>query len=278
MISVAMTTYNGEKYIYEQITSILNQSFPVDEIVICDDGSCDHTTDIIRKFNDRRIHLICNVNNIGYLNNFYKAIGLTKGDYVFLCDQDDIWEIDKVRKILFVMKSTNCTAACSDFCLIDKYGVKILDAKTKYSMNPFLEKNHLQLENMSFNTFIFGNVCPGCTYCITSLVREKYLKIQNETVIHDLQIMMISALLGKVVFINDPLVLYRIHDDNAVGFSSIKRQISLHKKIKKVPAMVQLIKDIDEEIHIPNKMLYLFLYYARIPYIVSVFRKAILGK
>ena len=86
MISVAMTSYNGEKYIEEQIESILNQTVKIDEIIIVDDGSIDGTIDLIKKYD---VTLVQNEKNIGYKENFKKAMSLCHGDIIFLCDQDD---------------------------------------------------------------------------------------------------------------------------------------------------------------------------------------------
>ena len=99
MISIAMTTYNGAKYIEEQLLSILNQTMFVDDLVICDDNSTDATSDIINDIIDRytlsdRVRFFRNNSNLGYVENFRKAIGLTTGDYIFLADQDDIWDKD----------------------------------------------------------------------------------------------------------------------------------------------------------------------------------------
>ena len=87
MISVAMTTFNGEKYIEKQIESILNQSLSVDEIIICDDGSTDNTIELMKKYN---VQIIQNKKNLGYKLNFKKAMEKCKGDYIFLCDQDAV--------------------------------------------------------------------------------------------------------------------------------------------------------------------------------------------
>lgn len=87
MISIAMTTYNGEKYIERQLESIFSQTLPVDEIIICDDNSKDRTIEIIGRFIEKnqtdKIRLVHNQENLGYIRNFYKAISLTKGDYIF---------------------------------------------------------------------------------------------------------------------------------------------------------------------------------------------------
>lgn len=100
-LSVAMCTYNGDKFIASQLSSILDQTIPIDDIVICDDGSNDKTLEIISRIqqeNPNKINLFRNPVNLGSTKNFEKAIDLCSGDYIFLADQDDIWKKDKVQK------------------------------------------------------------------------------------------------------------------------------------------------------------------------------------
>ena len=102
MISVAMCTYNGEKYIQEQLESIIYQSVPPDEIVICDDCSNDATLEIVKDIlnsYDGIVQLVSNKHNLGYRKNFEKAISLCHGDIIFLSDQDDVWSSNKIEII-----------------------------------------------------------------------------------------------------------------------------------------------------------------------------------
>lgn len=107
-ISVAMCTYNGAKFIEKQVLSIIEQTVPVDEIVICDDGSLDGTIDIVMEIQSEveiPIRLYINEPNIGVCANFDKAIKLCKGDIIFLSDQDDVWMPDKVETIVSWFKA-----------------------------------------------------------------------------------------------------------------------------------------------------------------------------
>ena len=116
-ISVAMATYNGAQYIEEQLESIRIQTMPVDEVRICDDGSSDDTVEVICHY--IREHGLesswsveVNRENLGYASNFMKAVGLTNGDYVFFCDQDDIWIADRAERMIGLMNAIRaCTAA-----------------------------------------------------------------------------------------------------------------------------------------------------------------------
>ena len=111
MISVAMTTYNGEKYLKEQIDSILSQSEKDIELIICDDCSTDNTNKILSDYTekDKRVHVYKNELNLGYVKNFEKAISLCSGDYIALSDQDDIWLPEHLSVLLKHLKNTNCS-------------------------------------------------------------------------------------------------------------------------------------------------------------------------
>ena len=109
-VSVAMATYNGEKYLKEQIESILCNLNENDELVISDDGSTDNTKIIIENFqkNDKRIKLFDGPKN-GVKQNFNNAIEKCQGEYIFLADQDDVWLEGKVEKVLNVFEKEKCT-------------------------------------------------------------------------------------------------------------------------------------------------------------------------
>ena len=108
MISVCMATYNGGKFIREQLESILSQLPSVDaEIVIADDGSTDNTLSVIASLNDLRIRVLPAEKHLGVIYNFERALQSAKGDIVFLADQDDIWIPGKVKKILEALKTSD---------------------------------------------------------------------------------------------------------------------------------------------------------------------------
>src|SRR5690606_33702270 len=98
--SVPMATYNGERFIYEQLRSIANQSLPPDELVVSDDNSTDGTLDVLNQFSrevDFPVRIMKNNSNIGYGDNFLKAISHCRNDWIAICDQDDVWCENKLR-------------------------------------------------------------------------------------------------------------------------------------------------------------------------------------
>ena len=141
-LSVALCTYNGSKFIEQQINSILNQTIKVDEIIVCDDTSSDATVSILKKLQVTHpcIVIIENEINLRSTKNFEKAIQLCSGDYIFLADQDDLWNTEKVAKTLAIFKE-NPTAegVFTNADLIDDNGTK-LSHKTIWDSVFFFEK------------------------------------------------------------------------------------------------------------------------------------------
>lgn len=275
MISVAMTTYNGEKYIRQQIESILSQSIAIDELIICDDISTDRTAEIIHSIGDERIRFIVNEKNLGFIGNFHKAICQTNGDYIFLADQDDIWEPNKVERILANMKATKATAMCTNYKLIDENGDTLGDKKN-YNIPSFVLTASEHIHKITFPMLAFDNLVQGCTYCFTRDIKELFLKVNNKSVAHDYQIMLIAANLGGAYFLNEELVQYRLHSSNTIGFSKGNSKIELKdKKARKKPLMVQLMDDIDVVTPINNKWFYNFIYYCRIPILFAFIKSHI---
>ena len=106
LVSIALCTFNGVEFLKKQLDTIINQDYKNLEIIICDDLSKDGTKNILDKYSleDNRIKLFYNNENLGYIKNFEKAIKNCSGEYIFLSDQDDIWELDKVSKMLNTFK------------------------------------------------------------------------------------------------------------------------------------------------------------------------------
>lgn len=281
MISIAMTTYNGAQFVQAQLRSILEQTRQPDEIIICDDGSRDDTVNIIRHVMETsgtdRIRLVENEENLGYIRNFYKAISLTKGDYIFLADQDDIWHREKLEKSLAIMERTGAAAICTRSRLIDQDGQE-MDGNA-YIVSVLLARLKEELGPVRFFDLVIENVAQGCTYCFTKEVRAKYLALNSRQLIHDHQIMFIASLVGKVYACAEPMIDYRIHGSNSAGLQENDKNIKvIWKKPKLKPSRVMFLEELNRVVKVPHVHFYKLLYYLRLPYFLSVWKRRNLSR
>lgn len=221
MISVAIATYNGQEFIKEQLLSILNQTMPVDEIVICDDQSSDDTVKIIQELLCDKIYLYQNEKNLGYKLNFKKALSYCKGDYIFLCDQDDIWLENKVEVMMQIMNvNKNIKVLASTYDLIDENNNPIhIDINPKFS-NKNMYKCKVKpnaLVKVPFERLIVENSFQGCALCLRKQVNEKFQRCFSVDFHHDWLINILASEQNGMYFLNIPLFHYRIHSKNTIG-------------------------------------------------------------
>ena len=226
-ISVAMATYNGEKYIKEQVDSILNQTRDIDELVISDDGSTDSTLEIVKKYNDNRIKII-NGPKKGIKQNFSNAIKNTTGDIIFLSDQDDVWKTNKVDIVVNTFINTDCTLVVHNADIVDE-NLKTMNLDTF----TWRKSGSGIIKNIIKNTYI------GCCMAFKSELKKYILPIPDDIEMHDQWIGIINEKkCGKSVFIVNKLIKYRRHENNG---SSMKHY-PLNKMIKN---RIRFIKEIN---------------------------------
>lgn len=227
-ISVAMATYNGEKYIREQLESILKQLNEEDEIIISDDGSTDNTINIIKSFEDKRIKIFDGPRN-GVKQNFANAIYNCTGKYIFLSDQDDIWCDNKVNIVLKNFEKEKCMCIVHDCIVFDSSNDDVIyDSFYKYR-----NSGSGIIKNIWKNTYI------GCCMTIDARIKNTILPIPNDIEMHDQWIGLLCEKEGKSLFINDKLINYRRHNDNVTNM----KHYSVWRMIKnRVRIMIKLIR------------------------------------
>ncbi len=224
MISVALCTYNGEKFIEEQLLSILNQTLPVDEIVVCDDGSTDKTKEILETYqkNDNRIKIHINNSNLGIIKNFEKAISLAKGDIIFLSDQDDVWLRTKVELMneIFITKPQSYVLF-SNAELIDENNATFT-SKTLFDIVNFSDKTKKYFsDGLDFELLNIENRITGATMAFRKSYISEILPFKNfEKILHD-EFIAISAINDNCLYMIDKcLISYRIHRNQIMGLGS----------------------------------------------------------
>lgn len=219
MISVCMATYNGERFICEQVVSILSQLHSGDELVVSDDGSTDHTLDLLKAYNDPRIRLLQGPQR-GLTYNFENAIAHARGDYLFLSDQDDVWKPNKVERMVEAMDRLNVDLVVSDATITDA------------NLQP--TGHTLQGDTPPHTGFlhtIYHTTYVGCCTAFRSTILKRLLPFPPRIVMHDYWIGQVADYFFKTAFIPDSLMYYRRHDANASTLTTGKSPLSLRQKL-----------------------------------------------
>ena len=235
MVTIVMSAYNGEKYIREQIDSILASTYQDFDIFITDDVSKDSTLSILKEYEAKhpdKIRVCQNEKNLGYILNFLTGICRTTSEYIMLCDQDDVWKPDKIEKTLVRLKKMEArygknipNAVFSDAVVVDQ---------NLTTINPsFFESGHLNPQNTDLSHILMENKLIGCTVMINSALRKILLEhdLPKKAKLHDWWIALIAAAFGKISFINEGLLLYRQHSSNAVGDTGFSAYFKNRRKL-----------------------------------------------
>ena len=217
-ISVVIATYNGEKYIEQQIKSNLLQLSIDDEIIISDDNSKDNTIGIVSCIGDTRIKVIQNRKSIGLIKNFQVGLKLVEGDYVFLSDQDDIWQENKVKIFLEYLKDYDVVQ--SDATIVDS-NLQVLYP----SLYALKGSRRGLIRNLWKNNYV------GCNMAFKRKVLDVALPFPRHIPMHDIWIGFVTELFFSSFFIPEKLLLYRRHFDNFTQTGS-KSPFSLMQKFK----------------------------------------------
>ena len=217
-ISVCVATYNGEKYIKEQLASILVQLGCDDEVIVSDDNSIDNTLSIIKTFNDNRIKIFLNNGKRGVISNFENAICHASGEFLFLCDQDDIWKLNKVESVVNLLH--DYTLIVHNTMLIDGYGDTM-------NQDFFSLKNSKSgyWNNMIKNSYL------GCCIAFRRDLLQYVIPFPKKIEMHDRWIGLQAERHGEVFFYKEILSCYRIHGGN-VSNSTEKSTNSIWRMIK----------------------------------------------
>ena len=201
MISVCIATYNGERYIRQQIESIVCQLNVDDEIIVSDDGSTDGTLDIVKGIGDKRIKIIEGPGRKSPILNFECALKASKGDFIFLSDQDDVWKPDKVEICMKWLKTYNCVVSDAE----------VTDNRLK-PLYPSLYDIMQVRQGRIYNT-IWKNAYTGCCMAFRRDVVEASLPFPKDIPMHDIWIGNVAAYKYNVIFIPDRLIHFRRHEN-----------------------------------------------------------------
>ena len=200
LISVCMTTYNGERYVAEQVRSILASPL-VGELLVSDDGSTDRTLEILSGIDDSRLRLLEGPRR-GLVRNFESVLALARGEYIFLSDQDDVWLPGKVETLLGYLKRADLVV--SDCAVVDSQ-------LTTLQPSFFAARGSGRglWRNLLRNSYI------GCCMAFRRELLAYALPFPAETPMHDWWLGLVAEMFGRTAFAPEPLTLYRRHGSNA---------------------------------------------------------------
>lgn len=224
-VSVVIATYNGEKYIFKQLESIRNQTRKPDEVIIVDDRSTDETykiiTDYINQYALRNWEVFLNDKNLGYKKNFQRGIEKASGEYIFLCDQDDEWENNKIEVMLGVMvENPQIQALNCGVRLISGNSEELECRAKKNTYNCGFLYSEQPIGKITYFTYPYllkHNISPGCTMVIAQRLRTEFLDTYKCELPHDWHLNLLASVDFACAFYNEPLVKYRRHSNNVIG-------------------------------------------------------------
>ena len=216
-ISVCMACYNGEKYIEEQILSILPQLNEFDELIIIDDHSSDKTGQIVQELKDKRIKYVLNEKNLGVNRSFEKAIRKAKNDYIFMADQDDLWTEGRVENMLKKLKEGKLLVSGNSKA-IDSDG-----QKSDYDLGTLYETDSDKYGKNILRIFTGKAYYYGCAMAFDRKLRKVILPFPKYIESHDLWIAMAANMLKSNCHLEDIVLKRRIHGKNA---SVLQRKLS----------------------------------------------------
>lgn len=234
-LSVALCTYNGEKFVQKQIDSILDQTIPVHEIVVCDDCSTDRTKEILLEYKEKYptiFELHFNEENLRSDKNFEKAIFLTTGDYIFLSDQDDLWVPEKVDKILAIFnENPTAEGVFSDAAFIDDNDNLIYSEISLWESVCFFHESIKQPSDLRKSLLYISNFLTGATLCIKKETKDfsiPFMTIKN--FIHDEWYAFLLSHRDKLRFSTEKLIYYRLHNNQQLGVGKISNPAKTQEK------------------------------------------------
>ncbi len=228
MISILISTYNGQRYLKEQLDSLFSQTYKNIEIIVRDDGSSDNTLDILNSYD---VNILEVGENIGVKRSFSilleHALKNTASDYFMFCDQDDVWENDKIEKTFIRMQKFE-----NEFLgtpILIHTDLQVVDEKLNILDNSFMNYQNIEAKKNKLNDLLLQNIITGCTIMINRKLAELALPIPNDCMMHDWWLGLVSSQFGKIDYINESTLKYRQHSSNSIGAKNFTLQYLLEK-------------------------------------------------
>ena len=238
MISILMATYNGEKYVREQIESLFGQTVQDFTLYVSDDKSTDRTCEIIesyaRRYPGRIVLSRRQSNSGGAQNNFLDLMTAHKDDYVMLCDQDDVWLPNKIELTLDAMKQAEKEHGTKTPLLVHTE-LTATNADMTQKLGAYHKLANLDCSRTALNYALVQNIAAGCTIMYNRALAELIVKPEY-CLMHDWWLFLIAAAFGKAVYLDRATILYRQHGGNSVGVCDTRKVNYIFHKLMQVRA------------------------------------------
>lgn len=223
MVTVLMASYNGEKYLKEQLDSILDQTFPDIRIVVSDDGSTDQTLNILKQYKKNapdRVFCLSDTGNFGSpQNNFFHLLQNVSDEYLMLSDQDDIWEPEKVELMRNEMKHQEYLVGRDTPILIHS-DLSIMDQSGEIKHQSMAKYQKIPTKVRTLSHYLVENNITGNTIMINQAFQTFFSYIPETCMMHDWWMGLLGCCFGRIVYLDRPLVRYRQHETNQLGSKS----------------------------------------------------------
>lgn len=221
LVEILLASYRGAEKLQQLLNSLLAQSYANWKVIIRDDGSDDSTVEIIKAFVDEYPEqagfVRDNFGNLGSCGNFEVLLSYSRADYVMFCDQDDTWLPEKVSLALEQMMKIEANSGRRLPALVHT-DLKVVDKDYAVISESFWKHQNIHPKNREqLNRLLVQNVVTGCTVMINKPLRDIALPIPDDAIMHDWWLALVASAFGKIEHIDQPTLLYRQHDSNAVG-------------------------------------------------------------
>lgn len=238
-IYIILSTYNGEKFLEDQLISLKNQTSPF-ELLVRDDGSTDRTLDILNDWKDKLSLRILSGPNISPVNSFNVLLQMLpdEAEYIFFCDQDDIWENDKIEKSVKMLKDQELLLGKHTPILFHS-DLSVIDEKGKFISKSFWKFQNINFRfGMHLNRLVMQNTVTGCSACMNISLLRLVKEIPQEAKMHDWWVALVACCYGRIISTEFPLIRYRIHRNNVVG----GREVSFLRILKTLALFISYVK------------------------------------
>lgn len=259
-ISVVMATYNGEKFIKEQLDSIRLQTIIPEEVIICDDCSTDTTVALVKTYIEKYSlqnswKLWINEKNLGFADNFHKAIGMASGDYIFFSDQDDIWKKKKIEIMIEIMdQRSDCQLLCTDYELFTSQKDILLPSYNvikKMSDNGTLDKVQFDKKSIYIGAL-------GCCMCVRRGFYKSVSSYWFDGWAQDDRMWRLAQCVNGCYLLHSNLVRHRLHERNTATYGKYhtsEKRLKLFRNMQKAnEQMIRMLSDNNQRARYQNIM------------------------